>query len=102
MTRSIVFVALVVFTSQTPAQDPAVIDAIRREATRSERSDVGRPLPLAAHWNSTGMYREGFTAAYQLEQIKQGRHLLPWMEWPITDRDLARTFKDGDPRRAKY
>ena len=45
------------------------------------------------------MYMEGFTPAYQLQLLKKGHHLLPWLEWPPTDRDLDHTFKLDDPRR---
>ncbi len=35
------------------------------------------PLPLAASWNN-GEIATGFGPAYQLEQIRHGRYLLPW------------------------
>ena len=35
------------------------------------------PLPLAASWN-TGVKPLGFTPAWQIEQIRRGRYLLPW------------------------
>jgi hypothetical protein len=80
---------------------PSLADAIRQEATRRPR-DGGRPLPLAAHWNVTGMHNEGFTPAYQLQLLKNGHHILPWLEYPPTDWALDRLFKPGDPRRQKY
>lgn len=94
--------ALVLFTPISLAQSQYLADTIRQEATRPNRGAAGRPLPLAGHWNVTGMYNEGFTPAYQLKLLKEGRHLLPWIEWPMTDRDLERTFKPNDPRRQKY
>ncbi len=42
-----------------------VSEEIRREATLSNDSDQGRPLPLAAHWN-TGVTKGGFSPAYQI------------------------------------
>ncbi len=41
------------------------------------------PLPLAASW-STGLSPLGFSPAWQVEQIRRGRYLLPWfwMEVP--------------------
>ncbi len=87
------------------AQDqpaPRLLDEIRREVTLPNRGAAGRPLPLAAHWNMTGMYNEGFTPAYQLQLLKKGHHILPWLRWPPTDYDLDRTFKTGDPRKQKY
>jgi hypothetical protein len=92
-------------TSLAPAQEqpaPRLLDEIRQEATRSNRDAVGRPLPLAAHWNSTGVNREGFTAAYQLQLLREGHHILPWLEWPPTDRGLDSQFKADDPRKQQY
>ena len=77
-------------------------DAIRAEATRPNFSDVGRPLPLAASWKVTGMYNEAFTPACQQQLLTQGHHLLPWIEYPPTDRDLNHIFKPADPQRQKY
>src|ERR1051326_1856554 len=65
-----------------------LLDEIRKEATRSNRGEMGRPLPLAAHWNVSGMYMEGFTPAYQLQLLKKGHHILPWLEYPPTDHGL--------------
>jgi hypothetical protein len=36
------------------------------------------PLPLAASW-STGLTPLGFTPAWQVEQIRRGQYLLPWL-----------------------
>jgi hypothetical protein len=102
MPRSLSMLALLAFAPISFAQDQKLADAITQEATRPNRGDAGRPLPLAGHWNVTGMYNEGFTPAYQLSLLKKGHHLLPWLEWPITDRDLDRNFKLNDPRRPKY
>jgi hypothetical protein len=98
------FAIVTLFFSATAAsaQDASLIDAIRREALAPNRGAAGRPLPLAAHWNCTGVNREGFTIEYQLKLLREGRHLLPWLEWPTTDRDLDRNYKAGDPRKAKY
>ncbi len=78
------------------------VEEIRQEATRSNQGDAGRPLPLAAHWNSSGAYNEGFTPEYQLQLIRQGHHLLPWLGWPPTDRSIDANFPAGDPRRQQY
>jgi hypothetical protein len=100
--RHLSILALLAIAPSLSAQDKGLMEAITREATRPNRGDAGRPLPLAGHWNVTGMYNEGFTPAYQLKLLKDGRHPLPWIEWPMTDRDLERTFKPNDPRRQKY
>ncbi len=36
------------------------------------------PLPLAASWNA-GVEPLGFTPAWQVEEIRRGRYLLPWL-----------------------
>jgi hypothetical protein len=100
--RQVVALSLLALVSVPLAAQEKLADAIRLEATRSNRGDLGRPLPLAAHWNVTGMYQEGFTPSYQLELLKKGHHILPWLEYPPTDRDLNHLFKAGDPRREKY
>lgn len=61
--------------------NPAVLDAIRTEATRSNRSSEGRPLPLASHWN-TSTYHPG----YVIQLIEAGHHVLPWGGFPSPTR----------------
>lgn len=80
----------------------ALLDEIRAEATSQSRSTAGRPLPLAAHWNANGAQGQGFSPEYQLRLLSEGRHILPWLEWPPTDAGLDHNFKPGDPRRQKY
>lgn len=58
------------------------IEEIRAEAARPNFADDGRPLPLLASWNTGGAKREGFTPAYQLRLLEEGRHLLPWLPMP--------------------
>src|SRR5690242_19807754 len=103
--RAVVVTVLMIgwLPKEAAAQPTAdLADAIRREATRPNRGDAGRPLPLVAHWNVTGMYNEGFTPAYQQQLLAKGHHLLPWIEYPPTDWNLDRLFKPNDPRRQKY
>src|SRR5262249_35656696 len=83
------------------AQEPRLDDEIRQEATRPNRGDTGRPLPLAAHWNTSGADKKGFSPAYQLQLLKEGHTILPWLDWPPTDYDLDRNFKKEDARQ-KY
>ena len=45
---------------------------------------VGRPLPLVGHWNMGGQ-GQGWTPELQLELLREGRRLLPWMKWPQGD-----------------
>ena len=58
-----------------------VLEEIRREALLPNESELGRPLPLAAHWNS-GQAKGGFSPVYQMEMIKRGHFLLPWFALP--------------------
>lgn len=71
-----------------PAEAASTVDRvareIRAEATRGNTDRGGRPLPLAAHWN-TGQRPNGFDPAYQLRMIARGHHLLPWLQLPSPD-----------------
>jgi hypothetical protein len=58
-----------------------VQEEIRREALLPNESELGRPLPLAAHWNA-GQAKGGFSPVYQMEMIKRGHFLLPWFALP--------------------
>ena len=61
-------------TDGTPEQ--RAIAAILRDSNR-RIPGATHPLPLAASWN-TGLKPLGFTPAWQIEQIRRGRYLLPW------------------------
>lgn len=52
---------------------------IRAEATRPNDGPQGRPLPLAASWN-TGTEAGGYGPDYQLQMVGAGHHLLPWFQ----------------------
>lgn len=56
-------------------------EEIRYEATLPEDAAVGRPLPLASHWN-TGLLPDTFTPEYQLKLIEEGHYLLPAFQLP--------------------
>jgi hypothetical protein len=60
-----------------------VPEAIRAEAVRAGDDPVGRPLPLASHWN-TGRQPpdDTFDPAWQLELIDKGHHVLPFLHMP--------------------
>jgi hypothetical protein len=101
--RVLTLILIATAAGLAPAQEgPRLASEIRDEATRPNRGDVGRPLPLAAHWNNSGADHTGFTPKYQLELLKKGHHILPWLEWPPTDQWLEATFKKGDARRQQY
>jgi len=73
---------LALFSASMAGQTPLfVADEIREEALRSNQSSVGRPLPLAGHWNM-GQESNGFSPGYQMKMIDQGHHLLPWFLMP--------------------
>jgi hypothetical protein len=57
--------------------------AILAEAVRPNDGPLGRPLPLACHWN-TGSYppQDTFDPSYQIGLIQQGHHLLPFLSMP--------------------
>lgn len=58
------------------APEGRAIAAIRRDSN-PRIAGAAHPLPLAASWN-TGLKPLGFTPAWQIEQIRHGRYLLPW------------------------
>jgi len=58
-----------------------VPDEIRFEACLPNQNEIGRPLPLAGHWN-TGQLPGGFSPDYQMQMIDQGHYLLPWFQLP--------------------
>ena len=61
-----------------------VLNEVRAETVRPNDDRAGRPLPLAAHWNS-GDTAEGLGTAYQLELISNGHHVLPALDFPEPD-----------------
>lgn len=54
---------------------PSVYDAIRREATLTEKS-AEHPLPLVGHW------RTEVGPRYQLQLLQSGHYILPWLPLP--------------------
>src|SRR5437773_3289591 len=70
------------------ADTELVADEIRIEATRSNQSATGRPLPLASHW-TTGKHplSKGWAPVHQMQLIEQGHFLLPWFEHPDDEDD---------------
>jgi hypothetical protein len=57
------------------ADERAALDSVRRDALAQGSVDT-HPLPLAAQWN-VGAWPGSFDPGYQVEQIRQGRYLLP-------------------------
>jgi|SRR5208283_1321385 len=80
---TLIVLGWVLWSSRAETSDKfgQVAEEIRREATLPNESDVGRPLPLAAHWN-TGELKDGFSPKYQMEMIRKGHFLLPWFQLP--------------------
>ncbi len=52
---------------------PPTAKAIRTEASKPNKPEDGRPLPLAAHWHSRFA-----TLDFQIKMIKRGHHILPF------------------------
>ena len=61
----------------------SVLQAIRAEALRAPDDPMGRPLPLASHWN-TGItpINDTFDPAYQIGLIEAGHYVLPFLRMP--------------------
>ena len=77
----VVISASVVWAEIPSVSIKIIADAIRYEATLPNNSAVGRPLPLAAHWNSSER-ANGFSPDYQMKMIEEGHYLLPWFHLP--------------------
>ena len=91
----VVLASLLLFElNATRAQSLSSVAAdIREEALRANSSDVGRPLPLAGHWN-LGQEKNGFSPGYQMKMIERGHHLLPWFLLPDASRQSGRSALD--------
>lgn len=78
--------------------------AIRTEALRPNDDSIGRPLPLAGHWN-TGVYppQDTFDPSYQIGLIEKGHHLLPFLQMPDpaapADKRLSAEYYEGPIKR---
>jgi len=70
------------------AAEPGVAARIRKEAVLSNRSEEGRPLPLACSWQC-GHYRgptcAGWRPENQMRLIEEGHYLSPWFHHPDLD-----------------
>ncbi len=58
-------------------ETPETAKEIRAEALRKNLDPDGRPLPLAGHWHASG-----FHLGFQVDLIRRGHHILPFLEWP--------------------
>ena len=98
------FVMVAVVPSAVAA-DPLdrVADEIRQEAVRPNRGDAGRPLPLAAHWNSSGAEPDRLHAGVSAATAQEGTSH-PALARMAADRrvDSTSTSRQDDPRRQKY
>ncbi|NJD05861.1 MAG: hypothetical protein FIA97_05105 [Methylococcaceae bacterium] len=90
-----------VFAGSADPGDPLlpVADEIRREATLPAHGPIGRPLPLAGHWN-TGTLPNGFSPDYQMDMIRQGHYLLPWFQMPKPDQDKGTAYYEAPVKKA--
>ncbi|MCB1677026.1 MAG: hypothetical protein KDI01_12105, partial [Halioglobus sp.] len=64
-------------------ETPDAARIVRREALLPNQGPEGRPLPLVAHW-----HRRSLPLKFQIELIRQGHYILPWMAFdgPFTGR----------------
>ena len=75
-----------------PVSGEALAQRIREAASGQDGPGRPHPLPLAANWNTGHTRGGGFDPAYQLEQFRQGRYLLPWFELLRPDTPLPDTY----------
>jgi hypothetical protein len=66
---------------RSPGSALAAIEIIRGAATQARSAELGRPLPLAAHWNR-GERPGGYDPIYQLRLIEKHQPILPWFAMP--------------------
>jgi hypothetical protein len=76
-----------------------VPDEIRFEACLPNQNDIGRPLPLAAHWN-TGQLPTGFTPDYQMQMIDKGHYILPAFYLPYPWENPGDAYYEGAIKKA--
>lgn len=76
-----------------------VPEEIRYEATLPNNSDVGRPLPLAGHWNR-GLVSDGFSPSYQMTMIEKGHYLLPWFHLREPGQTIDLKYYEGPIKKA--
>jgi hypothetical protein len=69
------------------AADPQNLEKIRQESLRQPDDPLGRPLPLASHWH-TGTTTDGYGPRKQIELLKQGHFILPWLLLPPLEETL--------------
>jgi hypothetical protein len=84
------------------ADPPASVRAIVAEATLPNGAALGRPLPLAGHWN-TGHYARarGLDPDWQMDRIAEGKHLLPWFQLNAPHWDpIPQKYYEGAIRKA--
>jgi hypothetical protein len=60
----------------TASEIPPAASVVRTEALRSQHDPTGRPLPLVAHW-----HRQSLPLSFQLQMIRDGHPLLPWLDY---------------------
>jgi len=70
---------------------PPAVAVIRAEATRANNDPNGRPLPLVAHW-----HRMTCPLDWQIEMIKQGHHMLPWLPTPLPEVSGEQALKGSE------
>ncbi len=84
--------ALVGAAAPLPVPPPKNVQEITEEVMRSNNDPIGRPLPVAAHWQSgiwpyqQGVDSEGLTfvdLVFQRELIRDGKHWLPSVSTPV-------------------
>jgi len=75
-------------TCEVKKHEPQIntYDSIRKEAVAPD-TDLNHALPLASSWNASTWWNydtgaAGFSPAWQLDEVEQGRHFLPWFNIP--------------------
>jgi hypothetical protein len=70
---------------------PKAAKVVREEALRSQQDPNGRPLPLVAHW-----HRASLPLSFQIQMLKDGIPVLPWLDYSRTYKGEAMQSKHGE------
>lgn len=97
-TGALSFVLILFMGASSLAGTPPMATVVRTEALRSQHDQNGRPLPLVAGWESSGI-----SLSTQISMIQDGVPLLPWIinkavlqnsDIPTSDQDALKTFRE--------
>ena len=89
------FLIVILLSQPCLAEDDRVLrqvaDEINHEISLYKLDPSNHTLPLVGHWN-VGSLPGGYNLDYQLQLLRQGHHILPWLDWPWPDFKWEKPF----------